>query len=60
VLSGVQSITGTIVVRVTDPLTPPYAITVPIDIYAPPLPVVNLSATTLVNGLPIFLPVIRR
>jgi hypothetical protein len=35
VLSGVQSITGTIVVRVTDPLTPPYAITVPIDIYAP-------------------------
>jgi glucose/arabinose dehydrogenase len=59
-LSGIQSITGTIAVRVTDPLTTPYFITIPIDIYAPGLPVVNLSATTLVNGFSIFLPLIRR
>lgn len=60
VLTGIQSITGTIVVRVTDPITTPYVITIPIDIYAPNLPGVNLSATTLVNSLPIFLPLIRR
>ena len=59
-LTGIQSMTGTIAVRVTDPITTPYLITIPIDIYAPNLPVVNLSATTLVNGLPIFLPLIRR
>jgi hypothetical protein len=59
-LTGIQAVTGTIAVRVTDSMTTPYLITVPIDIYAPNLPVVNLSATTLVNGIPIFLPVIRR
>ena len=59
-LTGIQALTGTIAVRVTDSLTTPYLITIPIDIYAPGLPVVNLSATTLVNGLPTFLPVIRR
>jgi hypothetical protein len=60
VLSGLQSITGTIVVRVTDPLTTPYLITMPIYIDAPGLPPVSLSATTLVNGLSIFLPLLRR
>ncbi len=59
-LTGIQSITGTIAVRATDPVTTPYFITVPIDIAAPTLPVVNLSATTLINGFPIFLPLIRR
>jgi glucose/arabinose dehydrogenase len=60
VLTGIQAITGTIAVRVTDSMTAPYLITIPFDIYAPNLPPVNLSATTLVNGLPIFLPLIRR
>ena len=60
ILTGIQSLTGTITVRATDPQTTPYAITIPIDIYAPNLPVINLSATTLVNGIPIFLPLIRR
>ncbi len=59
-LTGLQSITGTIVVRVTDPLTTPYFITLPIDISAPDLPVVHLTASTLVNGIPLFLPIIRR
>ena len=59
VLTGIQSITGTIVVRVTDPVTTPYFINVPIDIAAPNLPMVNLSATTLINGYSIFLPLIR-
>jgi glucose/arabinose dehydrogenase len=59
-LTGIQSITGTITVRATDPQTTPYLITIPIDIAAPNLPDVNLTATTLVNGLPIFLPLIRR
>jgi hypothetical protein len=59
-LTGIQSITGTIAVRATDPVTTPYFIIVPIDIAAPTLPVVNLSATTLINGFPIFLPLIRR
>jgi hypothetical protein len=59
-LTGIQALTGTIAVRVTDSITTPYLITIPFDIYAPHLPVVNLSATTLVNGFPTFLPVIRR
>jgi aldose sugar dehydrogenase len=59
VLSSVQSITGTIVVRVTDPLTTPYAIITPITITAPTLPPVQLSTTTIVNGWLVFLPVIR-
>ena len=36
-----------------------YVITTPIDISAPNLPDVNLSATSVVNGLLIFLPLIR-
>ncbi len=59
-LTRIQSITGTIAVRVTDSVTTPYRITIPIDIHAPGLPPVNLSAATLVNGLPILLPLIRR
>jgi len=60
VLTGIQSITGTIEVRVTDSITTPYLITTPFDIYAPNLPVVSLSTNTLVNGLPVFLPLICR
>jgi hypothetical protein len=58
-LTGIQSIIGTLAVRVTDPQTLPYVITTPIDISAPNLPDVNLSTTTVVNGIPIFLPLIR-
>jgi glucose/arabinose dehydrogenase len=60
VVSGIQSLTGTIAVTVTDPLTTPYLISVPFEISAPNTSVVSLSATTLVNGWPIFLPLIRR
>lgn len=59
-LSGVQTIIGTIRVRVTDPLTAPYIITTPIVIAAPTLPAVQLSTITLVNGFPVFLPLIRQ
>jgi glucose/arabinose dehydrogenase len=59
-LTGIQSVTGTIAVRVTDPMTTPYLITIPLNLYAPNLPAVNLRATTLVNGLTIFLPLVRR
>jgi hypothetical protein len=60
VLTGIQSITGTIVVRVTDPLTAPYFVTTPIEISAPGQPPVNLTTTTLINGLPVFLPIMYR
>ena len=46
VLTGIQSITGTLAVRVTDPLTTPYFFTIPIEITAPNCRLVNLSATT--------------
>jgi glucose/arabinose dehydrogenase len=60
VLTGIQSITGAIVVRVTDPLTAPYFVTTPFEISAPGQPPVNLTATTLINGLPVFLPITYR
>jgi hypothetical protein len=59
-LSGVQSQINTIAVSVTGSVTTPYAITMPIEIYAPGEPDIRLSATTLVNGFPIFLTLIRQ
>jgi aldose sugar dehydrogenase len=60
VLSRSQALTGTLAVTVTDPLTAPYVITIPIDIRALGADDIHLSATTLVNSLPVVLPLIRR
>jgi glucose/arabinose dehydrogenase len=59
-VEAMQTLTGTIAVTVTDPLTAPYAITTPFTITAPTLPPVLLNTTTIVNGRLVFLPVIRR
>jgi glucose/arabinose dehydrogenase len=59
-VSGVQSLTSTIAVTVSDLVTAPYLLTIPIEIRAPGAPDITLSAATLVNGLPVFLPLIRR
>lgn len=59
-VEAMQTLTGAIAVTVADLLTTPYAITTPFTITAPALPPVLLSTTTIVNGFPIFLPIIRR
>jgi glucose/arabinose dehydrogenase len=58
--SGIQSIGSTFTVRVTDTITIPYWLTTPIELTAPNLPPVMLTSTVIVNGYPIFLPLIRR
>jgi glucose/arabinose dehydrogenase len=59
-LSGLQSIGNTFTVRVTDAITLPYWLNTPIELTAPNLPPVFLTSTAIVNGYPIFLPLIRR
>jgi hypothetical protein len=45
---------------VTDAITTPYWLVTPIELTAPDLPPVNLTAAVLINGYPIFLPLVRR
>jgi hypothetical protein len=58
--SGRQSIDNTFTARVTDAITSPYWLSLPIELTAPDLPPVFLTSTVIVNGYPVFLPLIRR